>query len=56
MSPVVALVVAYGIGAAIAGLAYGYLYARLRTHWVPALLLSLHVLGVWGIMLWTHGN
>lgn len=48
--------VAYGVGAAIAGLAYGYLYARLRTHWVPTILLSLHVLGVWGIMLWTHGS
>jgi membrane protease YdiL (CAAX protease family) len=43
--------IAYGIGAAIGGLAYGYVYERLRNHWVAATMLWLHVTGVFALML-----
>jgi membrane protease YdiL (CAAX protease family) len=41
----------YGFFTYLAGVAYGYVYARTRTHWIPAALLWLHVLTVWLLLL-----
>lgn len=47
--------VAYGTITYLGGIAYGYLYYGFRNHWLPASMLSLHVLTVWFIMLWGRG-
>jgi hypothetical protein len=41
----------YGGFAYVAGLAYGYVFAAVRNHWMPATLLWLHVMVIWVILL-----
>lgn len=41
----------YGFFTYLAGVAYGYVFAVTRSHWMPAALLWLHVMTVWIVLL-----
>jgi membrane protease YdiL (CAAX protease family) len=43
--------IAYGVGAGVGGLVYGYVFERMDNQWIPATMLWLHVIGVFALMM-----